>query len=138
MKFEKIRISALIFSTFGIYSLSMAASPTQWILKNQTSQIIEVKCSGKTGEAKINPKLLPLIVPAHQNRTHIWGSNWHNDGMGLNPARWECEARALDNSQAPAKISFESQWGETIELTLNQDTKELRLSKASKEENRVQ
>ena len=81
---------------------------------------------------------MPLLVPAHQTRKHLWGSNWHNDGMGLNPARWECEAKALDQSQSPAKLAFETKWGESIELSISLETKELRLSKVTKEDSQVQ
>ena len=90
--------------------------PTVWIFENKSNDNQSISCIGRApgldGKLSVNMD----FIKKNGTVTHKW-SQYHNDGLGLNAANWECRSK---NSS----VKFISSWGEKLTFILeNQNIK---------------
>lgn len=92
---------------------TFAATPTTWQFENKTSMQITITCEGAA--PGLGRKLTQVIkVKPTENATIQW-TDHTNDGMGLNAAAWQCDAKTHNLS---GSLTFSTDWGENIFLSV--------------------
>lgn len=95
-------ITLLIFSS----NLYAQKYPTVWTFQNKSSDNQSISCIGDAlgldGKLSFNMD----FIKKNGTVTHKW-SQHHNDGLGLNAAKWECKSN--DSS-----VKFTTSWGEKL------------------------
>jgi hypothetical protein len=124
-----IGIAGLIIS--NILLATEVSSNTTWKLQNESDKKVTIECLGRESAGPVRMKLEPVIVAAHSRTDYAWGDAWYNDGMGLNPAEWTCKAQAEGSSVAISLPKFSTEWGELIQLSVDQSGKRFSLSRES-------
>lgn len=129
LQWTGIGIASLIIS--NLLLATEVSSNTTWKLQNESDKKFTIECLGRESAGPIRMKLEPVIIAAHSRTDYAWGDAWYNDGMGLNPAEWTCKAQAEADSVAISLPEFSTEWGELIQLTVDQSGKRLSLSRES-------
>ena len=91
--------------------------PTKWFLRSNVEETIFLQCEGSTTGLRNKIKFYDNFI---ESKTASW-DGWHNDGVGLNWANWDC---AISFNPNPLTIpgiqhhQFKTGWGENIFLTI--------------------
>lgn len=118
-----------LFGALGILVTGSAFAgpsyPTSWQLENQSRQTVLLTCQGKA-QGLVSPIIFPLreLGPATRD-TYSW-ANWHNDGLGLNAAEWQCTLKNK-NSEAETLSRFQTTIGQDSLLVIRNVGEQLEL-----------
>lgn len=102
---------------------------TKWTLRNEAKDAITIGCRN------ISLPQMEIVLPeqtiaAGDEIVHDWGSRFYNDGLWLNPGKWNCVLQsATKKSRSERTESFTTDWGEAITLVLSRFDDQLRLRK---------
>lgn len=94
-------------------------TPTLWTFKNGTQSAVKLSCelvSSSAWAASTSVSITTASIPAGENLTHNWGSDWYSDGMGLIPGKWSCRETGVSTKKP---IVFSTDWGENITIHWN-------------------
>lgn len=123
-----MRNSLLVFLLAAISFPALAANMTSWLVENKTNTQVSVTCEGAA--QGIGQKIVhTMVIAANQTGTISW-TEYTNDGMGLNPAAWQCDAKV---DSVTGTSTFSTDWGENIVLSIEKPNNEnLALTKSTK------
>ena len=110
---NKTLIGYLLSYTFSTY----AAFPTTWSIVNLDSNTITINCSGIASGLRQMIRLEEVKIGSQQILKNEW-KKFHNDGLGLNSAKWKCHVANTD-------LKFLTNWGEDITLIYNNNKLEI-------------
>lgn len=107
---------------------AFAANPTTWRIENKTNGHVSMTCEGVA--PGLGQKLTNTIKISPNQAAAIHWSEYTNDGMGLNAAAWQCDAKA---DSLTGTLTFSTDWGENVLLSIEKPGGEnLALTKTSK------
>lgn len=126
---KKTLIGIVSFISSNILLAREVSSNTSWKLQNDSNQKFTIECVGRESAGPVRIKLEPINLAAQSRTEYAWGDAWYNDGMGLNPAEWTCQAQRAGDSVVITAPGFSTEWGELIRLTVDQTGKRLFLTR---------
>ncbi len=123
-----MRNSLFVFFLASISFPALATNSTTWRVENKTNAQVELLCEGAA--QGVGGKITHTIkMGPNQTGTITW-TEYTNDGMGLNAAAWQCDAKA---ETLTGTMTFSTDWGENIILSIEKPTDgSLALTKATK------
>lgn len=109
--------------------LASAHNDSQWSMENNTDEFISIECRS------LSLRGLPGIVVstgikniAPRGIAHHDFSYMHNDGLGMNPGVFKCNASSPTSATT---TSFSTTWGENVRLFITKPGQTLTISKSS-------
>ena len=113
--------NALICFIASILTDQLSASYTKWKVHNNTDIKIETFCTSDDITGLNNKATFSSgMIDVRSTYTHTWGSAWYNDGMGLNPAKFNCRVTSASNPNKSNYIRFKTGWNELVKLKIDQ------------------
>jgi hypothetical protein len=113
----RIPFSFAIFTLFVSGQATAGSFPTNWHIKNDSRDQIALSCHGEGLGGSRSVEFPVIVIAAGGSEDHAWGSQWYNDGLGLQAANWTCKAGTSPDKMTAAG-TFSSDWGQDLTMRL--------------------
>lgn len=102
---------------------------TKWTLRNEAKEPISLTCKNISVD-RIEIVLPEQTIAAGGQVLYDWGDRFYNDGLWLNPGKWNCSLKAEGKTAGARRTeTFSTEWGEAITLVLSRFDDYVRLKK---------
>lgn len=128
----KTAIWAATFGCLGVFTSDIFAAPTIWKVLNQSPLPVLVTCESQDlpGLKNISASFQSPAIAPGATYPHLWGSAWHNDGMGLNAGTFTCRGALSSKAGSVKAVTFMSDWDELVEISISKLSGQFVLSKS--------